>query len=179
MSNEATKSFRKNIARIKINGESLASLTHDTAVAMAYHAHEHGDMTLFVDLFNALHTAQRRKGFLVWLHDHTPIRIRVKDDVAMAKGSGIQKETDKTFTPWNLDGLRSVTYWDYTKERDPKLLDAAAFERAIEALAKRLERAIEKEQVSPDLDIEAASAYLARLAAIEPGNLKVSAARAN
>lgn len=161
-----TKAFRQAIARIKANGETLATLTHDTAVAMAEHAKEHGDMTLFVDLFNALHTAQRRKAFLVWLHDFTPIRIKVKDDVALAKGSAILRESSKDYKAWDIDGLRAVTYWAYTVERDPVLLDASTFEKAIERLAKRLEKAIEQGKVSDTLDTDAASAYLAKLAKI-------------
>lgn len=162
------KTFRRNIASIKATGEKLASLVHETAVGMARHAFEHGDMTLFVDLYNALHTAQRRKAFAVWLHDFTPIRIKVKDDVALAKGSRILKEAEKGFTPWNLDGLAAVTYWDHTAEKDPRNLDADAILKAIERLGKRLERAVEKGQVSDDLDVDAASAYIAKLAAIKP-----------
>lgn len=161
-----TKQFRQAIARIKANGETLATLTHETAVSMATHAKEHGDMTLFVDLFNALHTAQRRKAFLVWLHDFTPIRIKVKDDVALAKGSAILRETSKDFIAWNLEGLNAVKYWDYTVERDPVMLDASTFEKAIERLAKRLEKAIEQGKVSDTLDVDAAAAYLAKLAKV-------------
>lgn len=134
-------------------------------------------MTLFVDLYNALHTANRRKAFTAWLYDFTPIRLKVKDDVALAKGSRILKPEEKGFTDWNLDGLAAVTYWDYTQERDPKALDADSILKAIERLAKRLDNAIEKDRVSPDLDVKAAHEYLAQLAAVKPTrDLKVKAA---
>lgn len=170
---DTIKSFRRSIAKIKAQGESLATLTHETGVAMAEHAKEHGDMTLFVDLFNALHTGQRRLAFRLWLHDFTPIRLKVKDDVAMAKGSRLMKEGEKDYTPWDIDGLRAVTYWDYSKEKDPKALDADTILKAIERLSKRFEKALEKGTVAPDLDVGAANAYLSKLAAIQPGELRV------
>jgi hypothetical protein len=167
------KAFRKSIGRIAAMGGKLAALTHETAIAMAEHAKEHGDMTLFVDLYNALHSAQRRKAFAVWLSDFTPIRLKVKDDVALAKGSRILKEDDKMYTPWDIDGLRAVTYWDYTKERDPKAMDADAILKAIERLSKRLDTAIEKGRISDDLDVEAAKGYLADLAKVKAPDLRV------
>lgn len=174
------KAFRKSISQIAAMGGKLAALVHETAIAMAHHAAPaemggHGDMTLFVDLYNALHTANRRKAFAAWLYDFTPIRLKVKDDVALAKGSRILKPEEKGYTPWNLEGLAAVTYWDYTAERDPKLMDADAILKAIERLSKRLERAIEKEQVSPDLDVGAAHAYLAELAKVKAPELRVIA----
>ena len=162
------KTFRKNIARIKQMGGKLAALTHETACQMAEHAKVHGDMTLFVDLFNALHTAQRRRAFLVWLHDFTPIRIRVKDEIALAKGSRVLNEAEKGYTAWNLEGLTAVTYWDYTQEKEPRALDAAAILKAIESLSRRLDRAVEKGTISQDLDVDAAQAYIAKLAAVKP-----------
>jgi len=169
------KAFRKSISQIAAMGGKLAALVHETAIAMAEHAKEHGDMTLFVDLYNALHTANRRKAFTAWLYDFTPIRIKVKDDVAIAKGSRILKPEEKGFVDWNIGALAAVTYWDYTTERDPKLMDADAILKAIERLSKRLERAIEKEQVSPELDVNAAHAYLAELAKVKAPELRVVA----
>jgi len=174
-----TKTFRKTINRIAAMGGALATLTHETAIAMANHAKEHGDMTLFVDLYNALHTAQRRKAFAVWLHDFTPIRIRVKDDVALAKGSRLLKEDDKGFTAWNIEGLSTVTYWDYTKEASPSYLTSKVLTDMIERMTKRLERAVENETTAPDLDVDAAKAYLATLAKIvAPDMTKAEAAQA-
>jgi hypothetical protein len=169
------KAFRKSISQIAAMGGKLAALVHETSIAMAEHAKEHGDMTLFVDLYNALHTANRRKAFAVWLYDHTPIRIKVKDDVAIAKGSRILKPEDKGFVDWNIGALAAVTYWDYTTEKDPKQLDADAILKAIDRLAKRLERAIEKDQVSPELDIAAAQAYVAELAKVKAPDMRVVA----
>lgn len=169
------KAFRKSIAQISAMGGKLASLVHETAIAMAEHAKEHGDMTLFVDLYNALHTANRRKAFSVWLSDFTPIRLKVKDDVAIAKGSRVLTEAEKGFTPWDIAGLAAVTYWDYTTEKDPKAMDADAILKAIDRLSKRLDKAIEKGNVSPELDVDAAHAYLAQLAAVKAPALRVVA----
>ena len=169
------KAFRKSISQIAVMGGKLASLVHDTSLAMASHAKEHGDMTLFVDLYNALHTANRRKAFAAWLYDFTPIRIKVKDDVALAKGSRILKAGEKGYTEWNLEGLAAVTYWDYTTEKDPKAMDADAILKAIDRLSKRLDKAIEKGNVSPELDVDAAHAYLAQLAAVKAPALRVVA----
>jgi hypothetical protein len=169
------KTFRKSIAQIHAMGGKLAELVHTTALAMAEHAKEHGDMTLFVDLYNALHTANRRKAFAVWLSDFTPIRLKVKDDVAVAKGSRILKPEEKGFTPWDIAGLSAVTYWDYTTEKDPKAMDADAILKAIERLGKRLDRAIEKGHVSPELDVDAAHAYIAQLAAVKAPAMRVIA----
>ena len=169
------KAFRKSIAQIHAMGGKLAELVHTTAIAMASHAQEHGDMTLFVDLYNALHTATRRKAFAVWLSDFTPIRLKVKDDVALAKGSRILKEAEKGFTPWDIEGLNAVTYWDYTQEKDPRALDADAILKAIDRLSKRLDKAIEKGTVSPELDTVAAHAYLAQLSAVKAPDLRVIA----
>ena len=169
------KTFRKSIAQISAMGGKLASLVHETAIAMAEHAKEHGDMTLFVDLYNALHTANRRKAFAVWLTDFTPIRLKVKDDVAMAKGSRILTPEEKGFTPWDIAGLAAVTYWDYTQEKDPRALDADAILKAIDRLTKRLDKAIEKGNVSPELDVDAAHAYLAQLAAVKAPAMRVAA----
>lgn len=167
------KAFRKSISQIAVMGGKLASLVHETSIAMAAHAKEHGDMTLFVDLYNALHTSNRRKAFAAWLYDFTPIRLKVKDDIALAKGSRILKPEEKGFTDWNLDGLNAVTYWDYTTGKDPKAMDADAILKAIDRLSKRLDRAIEKGQVSPDLDVDAAQAYIAQLAAVKAPALRV------
>jgi hypothetical protein len=169
------KAFRKSIAQIHAMGGKLAELVHTTALAMAEHAKEHGDMTLFIDLYNALHTATRRKAFAVWLSDFTPIRLKVKDDVAIAKGSRILKPEEKGFTPWDIAGLSAVTYWDYTQEKDPRPLDADAILKAIDRLSKRLDKAIEKGNVSPELDVDAAHAYLAQLAAVKAPSLRVIA----
>jgi len=169
------KAFRKSISQIATMGGKLAALVHETAIAMAEHAKEHGDMTLFVDLYNALHTANRRKAFTAWLYDFTPIRLKVKDDVAIAKGSRILKPEEKGFVEWNIDALAAVTYWDYTQGRDPKLMDAAAILKAIERLSKRLEKAIEKDQVSPNLNVNAAHAYLAELAKVKAPDMRVGA----
>jgi hypothetical protein len=168
------KTFRKSIAQISAMGGKLAELVHTTALDMAEHAKEHGDMTLFVDLYNALHTATRRKAFAVWLSDFTPIRLKVKDDIAMAKGSRILKAEDKGFTPWDIAGLAAVTYWDYTQEKDPRALDADAILKAIDRLTKRLDKAIEKGNVSPELDVDAAHAYLAQLAAVKAPAMRVA-----
>jgi hypothetical protein len=175
-----TKAFRKSISQIAVMGGKLAELVHTTAIAMARHAAPaelggHGDMTLFVDLYNALHTANRRKAFAAWLYDFTPIRIKVKDDVALAKGSRVLKPEEKGYTPWNLEGLSAVTYWDYTQEKDPKAMDADAILKAIDRLSKRLDKAIEKGNVSPELDTVAAQAYIAQLAAVKAPAMRVIA----
>lgn len=173
MSNEL-KAFRSSIKQIAALGGKLSELVHNTAIAMAAHAKEHGDMTLFVDLYNALHTANRRKAFTAWLYDFTPIRLKIKDDVALAKGSRVLKPEEKGFTGWNLEGLNAVTYWDYTAERDPKAFDADSLLKAIERLTKRLDNAIEKGNVSPDLDVGAAHAYLTALSEVKaPPTLRV------
>ena len=172
----ATKAFRSAIKQITALGGKLSDLVHNTAIAMATHASEHGDMTLFVDLYNALHTSNRRKAFAVWLYDFTPIRLKVKDDIALAKGSRILKPEEKGYTEWNLEGLNAVKYWDYTTEKDPKAFDADSLLKAIERLTKRLDSAIEKGTVSPDLDVKAAHAYLTELSAVKaPPTLRVVA----
>jgi len=167
---DTKKAFRSSIRQIAAMGGKLAELIHSTSLGMAAHAKEHGDMTLFVDLYNALHTATRKKAFTAWLYDFTPIRLKLKDDVAVEKGSRILKPEEKGFTDWNLDGLAAVMYWDHTAEKDPRAMDADAIVKAIERLAKRLDKAIENDRVAADLDIPAAQAYIKALSEVKPAH---------
>jgi hypothetical protein len=164
--NTTVKGFRKSIAKIGAMSGALAALVHETALSMAEHAKQHGDMTLFVDLYNALHTSQRRKAFTAWLYDFTPIRLRIKDDIALAKGSQILTADSKMFKPWDIDGLRAVTYWDYTKEANPTFLTSDALLKMVERIGKTIQRNIDNGTLGEDVDPAAALEYAERLAKV-------------
>lgn len=166
------KGFRKSIAKIGAMSGALAALVHETAIAMAEHAKEHGDMTLFVDLYNALHTSQRRKAFTAWLYDFTPIRLKIKDDIALAKGSAILKADSKMYKPWDIDGLKAVTYWDYTRETNPSYLTTDSLLKMVENIGKRVARAIEKGELGDDINPDIALAYAEKLKNVSHVGLK-------
>lgn len=169
MTNNRRATLAKAIKWIATTGEKLTLTIHTTAIGVMEDAQQTGDVTLMVDLYNALHTSQRKRSFTVWLYDFSPIRLKMNDETGLAdrKGSGLLKEDSKMFKPWNIQGATDVTYWEYTRESAPTFLKASTLLKIVETATKRLERAEESDLLEPGINVKAVKEMLDEMAAVQ------------
>ncbi len=131
------KMINKNIRLIKNAGVKLDERIHETGVSIMHHASEHGDFTAMQRLFNALPQSARRKAFVKWVVDHTPLNFEEK--------TGIFVKPRKTSKVYNVKGANDQPFWVYTNEVKPaldldKLLQLSTI---IEQSEKRIANAME------------------------------------
>jgi len=101
---------------VKKTMKELEHEIHTIAVSSLYHVENSGDATTLTNTLNALGSSARKKAFIVWAESHAPVVFRKKD-----KTFGMRKKwKEKTF---DIEGSMTKTYWEFSKEIDPKEYD--------------------------------------------------------
>lgn len=132
------KQIKHNIRLIKGAGEKLDTRVHETGVSILEHAREHGRWTDIQSLYEALPKSGRRKAFVKWVVDHSPL---IFDDKLgkFAKSKASKREYD-------VDGANATPFWDYTKEvvQTLNVDNLLNIEQLIAQAYKRIQSAQEK-----------------------------------
>jgi len=101
---------------VKKTMKELEHEIHTIAVSSLYHVENSGDATTLTNTYKALGSSARKKAFIVWAESHAPVVFRKKD-----KTFGMRKKwQEKTF---DIEGSMTKTYWEFSKELDPKEYD--------------------------------------------------------
>jgi hypothetical protein len=132
------KTINKNIRLIKDAGELLDTRIHETGVSIMQHAADHGDWSAMQRLYSALPKSGRRKAFVQWVIDFTPLKFDDKLGIFL-KAKSSKREYD-------VQGANETPFWEYTKElvqtvNVDKMLE---IDNLIASAKKRIETAIEK-----------------------------------
>lgn len=114
------------ITSIANRGKRLDDDVHKAGVSCLYHAREHGDITLFARLVEALPRGTRRLAFIQWAQDHAPVE---HDDGAFTLTKG-RKADD-----FDLVGAAVTPFWDHTKEVAPKTVGREQLIRTLQQYA--------------------------------------------
>lgn len=107
------KTINKNIRLIKNAGVKLDERIHVTGVSIMHHASEHGDFTAMQRLYDALAQSARRKAFVKWVVDHTPLNFEEKTQYFV--------KSRKTTKVYNVKSANDQPFWIYTNEVKPAL----------------------------------------------------------
>ena len=131
------KTINKNIRLIKNAGVKLDERIHETGVSIMHHANEHGDFTAMQRLYDALPQSARRKAFVKWVVDHTPLNFEEKTQYFI--------KSRKTTKVYNVESANNQPFWIYTNEVKPALdLDKLLqLPTIIEQSEKRIATAVE------------------------------------
>lgn len=89
---------------------------HTIACSSLWHVQASGNITTLTEAYQALGSSARKKAFIVWAESHAPVVFKKKD-----KRFGMRRKwQEKTF---DLEGAMEKTYWEFSKEIDPKEFD--------------------------------------------------------
>ena len=126
------KEINKRIKSIKTRGKNIDRDIDIAGCAIMEHAAEHGDYSAANRLVDALPKSARTKAFIKWFSDHTPYNWTEKE-----KCFKLPKDASKR-RQFMIDEAKSVPFWEYTVENEPKALD---IDKSIAALFKSFEKA--------------------------------------
>ena len=135
------KEINKNITLIKTAGKKLDDRVQNTLVSIFNHAEIHGDWTAIQRLYDVLPKVSRRKAFVRYTIDHSPLNF---DD----KLSLFAKSKNKARS-WEVEKASKVAFWDYTVEIvkavdvDKMLIVQTMVEQAVARLEKAQEAGAE------------------------------------
>jgi hypothetical protein len=105
-----SKTLSATITKIATAGRKLDTAIHQAAVSCLWHAREHGDVTLYNRLTDAMPKGSRVKALHVWAAAFAPISVGQKG-AALAKGW----QADQ----FKLDEAEATPFWEYTTEKNP------------------------------------------------------------
>jgi len=115
---------------VKKTMKELEHEIHTIAVSSLYHVENSGDATTLTNTYKALGSSARKKAFIVWAESHAPVVFRKKD-----KTFGMRKKwKEKTF---DIEGSMTKTYWEFSKEIDPKEDDII---KVVNAFMRKVEK---------------------------------------
>ena len=115
---------------VKKTMKELEHEIHTIAVSSLFHVENSGDATTLTNTLNALGSSARKKAFIVWAESHAPVVFRKKD-----KTFGMRKKwKEKTF---DIEGSMTKTYWEFSKEIDPKEDDII---KVVNAFMRKVEK---------------------------------------
>jgi len=121
--NIRTESVKKTMKELELE-------IHTIAVSSLFHVENSGDATTLTNTLNALGSSARKKAFIVWACHHAPVVFRKKDKTFGMK----RKWKEKTF---DIEGSMTKTYWEFSKEIDPKEDDII---KVVNAFMRKVEK---------------------------------------
>ena len=137
------KKIDANIKRIVTSAAKLNVLIHETAMAIAEHAKEHGDCTRALTLVRAMPASMRRTMLVLWFNTYTPIRVVEANDKV-----GMLKPDAKGFTPFDLEAGNDTPFYELAEQnKEAEPMDFDKLMALIPALAKRIQKKIDEGQV--------------------------------
>lgn len=130
----------KNIGAIGRASKKLTDQVQDTAVACAIHAVKHGDITLAIQLVDALGKGLRRASLAAWFERQGPFKIEKQTlTFNAAKAKTLRDLKDEELTEV-LNALK----WEEAKKEEPVVSEIdveEAFDRFMNRLSKQLKEA--------------------------------------
>ena|SRR6185312_3729651 len=161
------KNIDKNIATIVTTANKLNELVHETAMMIVLHAapkavggEGHGDCSRAQTLVMALPASFRRTMLIQWFATFTPIVTKNTDEwnAQMQKEKTATGKTNPLYVPWNIEAARELPFWkmaQQNREADFKPLHFSDLVKAVEDMAKRIEKQIDDGKIAEE---DAASA---------------------
>jgi len=120
--NIRTESVKKTMKELELE-------IHTIAVSSLFHVENSGDATTLTNTLNALGSSARKKAFIVWACHHAPVVFRKDKTFGMKR-----KWKEKTF---DIEGSMTKTYWEFSKEIDPKEDDII---KVVNAFMRKVEK---------------------------------------
>lgn len=137
---QGLKLIDRNIAAVRRTGDKFNQLVHETAMAIARHAMEHGDCSRAQVLLHAMPASMRRTQLALWFHTYTPIVVKEKEP---GWNSKMHKEGSKLFVPFDLDAGDAMPWYKLAEanaEGETKTLTFEQLVEMISGVAKRIEK---------------------------------------
>jgi vesicle coat complex subunit len=160
--------INKTIKAIAASAGKLQDKIHACAMECLEHAEAHGDATLIDNLIKALPNGQRVTTLREWVQEFTPVRWNKDGEVAL-----ISKKS-KLYEGFKLDQAKDLPYYAWAgAEKSTKPLTLEALMNLVRNLDKRIDKAVEKENI--DGDVEEMRGYVRLLADVKPGPRAIEA----
>lgn len=144
------KKINGNIALLRKNSEAFQNKVQETLILIARHAQNTGDCSAAARLMNdALSGWFRRGPVCDYLADFTPIRVTFKGGVANAKF--VEKGTDGSRPPFDIDGMVATPFWDHkSMQKDAELpIEIDEIDTDVIKLADRLAKRLKDGKIAP------------------------------
>ena len=119
--------LRQRIRDIYHAGRKIDGDIHVAATSCMFHAGEHGDVTLFERLLDAMPKSSRRVALITWGEMYFPITVNRKTGKTKLKPK-------RTAEDWQHDVAQAVPFWEASKE------EAKPVEQKVETIRNYLER---------------------------------------
>lgn len=161
------KLINNNIRRIRLNGEKLNALIHDTAMLVLAFVQEHRNATPAQQLVMAMPASMRRSMLIAWFEKFSPINVK---DSADFNGK-IKREDNKTFVPFNLVGAAEEPFWKMAEATPERVYSFEKLLELAQKMGKTIEKKIEDGKV-PEEDITSARVLASTLATLSVERVK-------
>lgn len=184
------KNIDKNIKTIATNGAAFNDLVHETAMMIVLHAaptsvggEGHGDCSRAQLLVMACPASFRRTMLIQWFAKHTPIVVKNTDEwnAQMQKEKTATGKVNPLYVPWNIEAARELPFWkmaQQNREADFKPLHFSDLVKAIEDMAKRMEKQIDDGKIAEE-DTASAVEIVKTLEGLHFTRIKAAAAAAS
>lgn len=146
------------IKRVHASGVKYRDLIQSTALACLEHAEEHGDVTKFERLCEAVVVKNYVVALKLWAATFSPIRFNGDDKARL------MKSTAKGYTAFNVAGAEAEPFWTMEPEVVKPNLTLAAMLKIVQGLSAKIDKAHEDEKL--DGNVVELKAWAARVAAV-------------
>lgn len=149
---KGTDNVRRIVETALKTGKMADKQFHAACLAVAYHAHKHGDIRLICGLVDGLPNSLRSRSLVAWLKKYAPIKV--------SKKKGIQFKAEKQITHGNKLNAHMKKgdenpFWELKQEEKDGANKAFDLTARLNALLKK---AVEAEQKG-ELDKNKLSAF--------------------
>ena len=154
----------KRFSHITTSRDKALAYIHETAMMILEHAKAHGDCSTAQGLVMSLpERGPQRADMVRWFRTFSPIATKNSDKF----NSCLRDEGDKLFNDWDVETAKANPFHTLGKEdKEPAEFDLGAMRKAVESLAKRIDKAIEDGRV-PEDDMATALAFADKVKAFK------------
>lgn len=165
------KKINSNIKRIRLNGDKLNGLIHETGMLILTHVQEHRNATPAQQLVMAMPASMRRSMLIAWFEKYSPVVVK---DSADFNGK-VKKESSADYTPFDLIGAAEEPFWKIAEQTPEK---SYSFEKLLE-LAQRMGKTIKKKIEDGKVPAEDVTSAMVLATTLEALNVERVKAPAN
>lgn len=129
---------------IAATGVTFVALVQDTLLAGLIHAKETGDCTPLLRTVQAMPKSTRRELAVKYVAHYSPVALLPRAEKGEGKCGLRVKGVDALYRPFDIEGATKAHWTDKADGADAAALDLEGADKAIYALASRLEKGMAK-----------------------------------
>lgn len=145
------KLIDKNIKSVRVAGDKLNTLIHETALMVLEHAKAHGDCSRAQVLVMAMPASMRRTSLIAWFSQFSPIVVKNSDDwdAKMQKPETASGAPNPLYRPFDVEGATAKPFYQIANENREAATPASFADLVlmVERITKRIEKQIDDNMI--------------------------------